>query len=52
MASIAGMPMNHRNDIEGLRAVAVTSVLCYRGNSASLPGGFVSVDIFWSFPGF
>jgi len=36
MAAMAGAPMKHRNDIDGLQATAVTSVLCYHGNFAWL----------------
>lgn len=41
-----------RPDIEGLRAVAVLSVLVYHLSSRWLPGGFVGVDIFFAISGF
>lgn len=41
-----------RADIEGLRAIAVISVVIYHLQSMWLPGGFVGVDIFFVISGF
>jgi peptidoglycan/LPS O-acetylase OafA/YrhL len=41
-----------RGDIEGLRAVAVISVLVNHAYPSALPGGFVGVDIFFVISGY
>lgn len=44
--------MEFRRDIEGLRAVAVLSILLFHIDHTNLPGGFIGVDIFFVISGY
>ena len=44
--------MKYRPEIDGLRAIAVLSVVIFHLFPASLPGGFAGVDIFFVISGY
>ena len=54
MKDSSGTTRDHivRNDIEGLRALAVISVLVHHAFPNSLPGGFIGVDVFLVISGY
>ncbi|WP_408900685.1 acyltransferase family protein [Photobacterium piscicola] len=44
--------MKFREDINGLRAIAVIAVVLFHFNSSLIPGGFAGVDVFFVISGF
>lgn len=44
--------LTYRSDIDGLRALAIVSVVLFHVFPAALPGGFIGVDIFFVISGY
>ena len=44
--------MKYRPDIDGLRAIAVVSVIIFHAQKKFLTGGFIGVDIFFVISGY
>ena len=51
-ASVTATPKSYRPEVDGLRSVAVLSVLLFHAGFAPFGGGFVGVDVFFVISGY
>ena len=51
-AQVLAEPLAFRRDVNGLRALAVVSVVAFHVDRSVVPGGFVGVDIFFVISGY
>lgn len=51
-ATASASAQSYRPEVDGLRAIAVVSVIVFHLNATWLPGGFVGVDVFFVISGY
>ena len=52
MEFVQGSNRSYRPDIDGIRAIAILSVVLYHAGVSKIPGGFTGVDIFFVISGY